>query len=120
MSRDTSRPFVYSLRTVSECGLRLLRLKHRMIDFTVSLCNFLYVIFCLFIIGNFVAAFFDSAFARVITRKSQVHITVETLEQPSEVAHATFNVLLRVFDVFYVEALGCGGYELHQALRIFV
>src|ERR1044071_6445159 len=86
-----------SAQTVSECGSRLLRLKHRMISFTVSLCNLLHVIICLLVIGNFVAAFFDSAFARVITRKSQVHIAVETLEQPSEVAHAAFNVLLGVF-----------------------
>src|ERR1044072_4982351 len=106
-------------QTASEFGLRLLRVKHGMIRLAVCFCNLRNVIFCLFKIGNLVAAFFNSAFARVIARESKVHIAVEAFEQPAQITNAAVNILFRVSDVCDVESFGCGGGEVDPALSGF-
>jgi hypothetical protein len=60
----------------------------------------------------------DCAFARVVRGEHKLNVTVEVLHEPSQIGHATAQVLFRIPHIGHAKSLGGGRYQLHQPLRI--
>jgi len=60
---------------------------------------------------------FDSAFAGVIPRQRQLHVSAKVIQQELHIARTAFDVLLRIEDVRHAKACGRSRHQLHQSAR---